>query len=139
VRPLNREDIEAKIKRYTVIDGNGCWLWQRCLSVGGYARVGGGRNLHRLSYEIFVGPIPDGLHIDHLCRVKTCVNPAHLEPVTRHENLLRSFSASGINHRKTHCLRGHDLSDAYICKTTRGRYQRTCKECIKIRAKRRKP
>lgn len=68
-----------------------CWLWRHAGGVGyGTARVGGRTvNAHRLAYEAFVGPVPEGLELDHLCRVRRCVNPNHLEPVTRSENMRR--------------------------------------------------
>lgn len=69
-----------------------CWVWCARLNRNGYGRLSvGGRELmaHRLSYEAHVGPIPDGLLLDHLCRVRQCVNPAHLEPVTHQVNTLR--------------------------------------------------
>jgi hypothetical protein len=79
------------------VDQNGCWLWQGTMNWKGYGRISiGDREIgaHRVSYEIFVGPIPDGLEIDHLCKVRGCVNPDHLEPVTRRINQQR---ARGIN------------------------------------------
>lgn len=70
---------------------DGCWLWKRSTTKG-YGRIsvlGRPRGVHRVSYEVFVGPIPDGLEIDHLCRRRSCCNPAHLEPVTHRENQRR--------------------------------------------------
>ena len=83
---------------WSKVDKNGpggCWLWTASLNNRGYGRFGptGQRKLvraHRWAYEAVVGPIPDGLVIDHLCGVKRCVNPAHLEPVTNFENLRRA-------------------------------------------------
>lgn len=74
---------------------SGCWLWTGCTEEKGYAVLykdnwKGHRPAHRFSYETFVGPIPKGLHIDHLCNIKCCVNPAHLEPVTAQENNRRA-------------------------------------------------
>lgn len=72
----------------------GCWLWTAAKNNGGYGMftftTGWRRSAHRVSYETFVGPIPDGLQLDHLCRVRHCVNPDHLEPVTAAENTRRS-------------------------------------------------
>lgn len=76
---------------------SGCWLWRRAVSSQGYGRLvvdGKGVGAHRFFYELCVGPIPDGLHVDHLCRVRLCVNPAHLEPVTAAENNRRAARGS---------------------------------------------
>lgn len=77
------------------VDEAGCWLWQGRPGLNGYGRMSVNDQLqyvHRLSYEQHVGPIPDGLTIDHLCRVPLCINPAHLEPVTREENTRRELA-----------------------------------------------
>ncbi len=99
----------------------GCWLWTGAVGAGGYANVFvGGRylNAHRVVYEALVSPIPNGLQIDHRCGVRSCVNPAHLEPVTSRENLLRR------NYRKAVCLRGHDRTgESSVNK------RRACKAC----------
>lgn len=86
---------------------------------------------HRFSYEILVGPIPEGMELDHLCKNRRCVNPAHLEPVTHHENLIRGNGFTGINARKTHCSRGHELSQDNILNRSRG--GRECKTCHRVR------
>ena len=112
-----------------------CWLWKGAISSGsGYGNFwvdGKYRNAHAVGYELLVGPIPNGLEIDHLCRVRRCVNPAHLEPVTHAVNMHRGESLSGINSRKTHCKRGHLLQgqNLYVIK---GREGRQCKECRKL-------
>lgn len=102
---------------YWVPEENGCWRWQGHLAKKtGYATFGYGVEgtryatpAHRAVYEALVGPIPQGLTIDHLCRNTGCVNPEHLEPVTMAENLRRGESPSALNGRKTVCKRGHDL------------------------------
>ncbi len=83
------ERVENNIERVTE---SGCWIWVGSLLHDGYARVRIGAKkvlVHRFTYESFCGPIPQGLEIDHLCRVRCCVNPHHLEPVTHLENVLR--------------------------------------------------
>lgn len=90
-------------------DPTGCWFWTGALTRGyGSFNTGGKRKYaHRLAYEELVGPIPDGLQIDHLCRVPNCVNPEHLEPVTQRENLRRGNSPPAMNAAKTTCPQGH--------------------------------
>lgn len=114
---------------------SGCWLWTGASSkdggTGGYGRIGvRGRLLmaHRFSYEAFRGPIPDGLFLDHLCRVHSCVNPDHLEAVTPRVNVLRGQTICRANAEKTHCLHGHAFSaeNTYIVPRTGERACRTC-------------
>jgi hypothetical protein len=103
-------------KFFERIDESGeCWLWTGAKTKGGYANftVYPRRTCyaHRASYEHFVGPIPEGLFIDHLCRVRHCVNPAHLEAVTMRENLLRSpVTMTSRNAARTHCNHGHEFT-----------------------------
>lgn len=109
---------------------SGCWLWMASLNSGGYGKFKVNKcseGAHRWIYEQVVGKIPHGLHLDHLCRVRSCVNPAHLEPVTQKENNLRGFGAAGLNARKTHCLRGHILSGDNLQIRPDG--GRTCRKC----------
>ena len=107
---------------------DGCWNWTACTHQG-YGRFnhnGSAVLAHRLSYELLVGPVPTGLTLDHLCRNRKCVNPAHLEPVTRGENVLRGESLQAQNARKTHCPRGHLLSGENM--SLKGSYRR-CLSC----------
>jgi len=94
---------------------SGCWLWNGAIDRGGYGRVATGNwrsaGAHRTAYTALVGPVPASLHLDHLCRVRCCVNPAHLEPVTPRENMLRGVSPHAVNARKTHCAKGHPMRD----------------------------
>lgn len=106
---------------------DGCWLWTAALSDGGYGVFGiGGRRVvhaHRFAYQQRVGPIPEGLHLDHLCRVRNCVNPDHLEPVTHAENVRR-----GLSGPKTHCGYGHEMNEAntYVNPNSGHRECRAC-------------
>ena len=92
----------SAVKRFEAsygIDASGCWVWLRALNWNGYGLIRHrGRQLraHRFAYELYVGPIPPALTLDHLCRDRGCVNPAHLEPVTRAENVLRGRGPSGV-------------------------------------------
>lgn len=107
-----------------------CWRWSGSVDRNGYGRMSVGhvnRTAHRISYELFKGSIPEGLQIDHLCRVRDCVNPDHLEAVTGRMNTLRGYSPSAIHARKTHCPRGHEYSPTYDGR----RWRRYCKTCYK--------
>lgn len=114
-----------------------CWLWTS--TTGGNGKYGqfsvNGRFMaaHRFAYELLVGPIPEGLDLDHVkargCRSTLCVNPAHLEPVTRRENLLRGDTFIAENAAKTHCPQGHPLAGGNLLASNLGRRQcRTCKQ-----------
>lgn len=114
------------------VDANGCWLWQGTLTHDGYGMYRGAR-AHRSLYEYFVGPIPDGLVIDHLCRVRSCVNPEHLEPATVRENTLRGEGRAAINAVKTHCVHGHEFTPENTMRQKRGRL---CRECHRLKLRR---
>ena len=111
---------------------NECWIWLSSLTEDGYGIfwIDHYHNIraHRYLYELVKGKIPDGLVIDHLCRNPKCVNPNHLEAVTNKENLLRGNGFGGVNSRKTHCKRGHELTPENIYGGIKGR-GRDCKLC----------
>lgn len=112
---------------------SGCWLWIGSVDTWGYAQfnLDGKRvSAHRWSYEHYVGAIPDGLQIDHLCRVQCCVNPDHLEPVTAQENVLRRYKAVG---RRTHCRRGHPYTGDNLTINKDG--SQICRTCNRMRSK----
>lgn len=120
-----RERIEARVS----VTETECWIWQLGSDRHGYGRmkVSGKEMLaHRASYEAFVGKIPEGLTIDHLCRVPLCVNPSHLEPVSNKENILRSDGITAKASRQTHCKAGHLLSGENLYLFKGHRHCRAC-------------
>lgn len=110
---------------------NGCWNYTRSKSVKGYGKLSAWGRMwlaHRVSYTIFVAPIPEGKSIDHLCRNPSCINPNHLEPVSNRENLMRGIGIAAKNSRKTHCINGHALSGENL-RLKKSRRGRICKKC----------
>ena len=115
-------------------DEDGCWLWTGYRHPQGYGKFrldGRPHNAHRVAYELSVGPVQEGLELDHLCRNRACVRPDHLEPVTHRENMQRSAA------QRTHCPQGHPWSEA---NTYTGRGYRECRACNreKMRAARKR-
>jgi hypothetical protein len=103
-----------------------CWNWTNAPNHNGYGQYGSqGMRPHRIAYELLVGPIPDGLTLDHLCRNKLCVNPDHVEPVTRGENARRG----NLGRRTSLCKRGHPKTI-----TRKGGYL-TCRVCVNHHAR----
>ncbi len=112
-----------------------CWLWNASIKSNGYGQFSGqGHPLyaHRVAYELAHGPIGPHLTVDHLCRVRRCVNPSHLEVVTMAENIRRGMSASAQNLRKTHCNRGHPFNGGNLRIDRRGR---VCLACVRRRSR----
>lgn len=142
---IHRPAIE-RFNKKTTPGANGCIEWTGGLNGAGYGQFYVGTSTpgrraegetgkgyaHRWSYEYHVGPIPQGMHLDHLCRNRKCVNPAHLEPVTIGENLLRGVGPSAVNARKTHCESGHPLSGENLY-THPTKNMRRCRECDRRR------
>src|SRR5258708_34607854 len=132
-----REKFEEK---YHPEPNSGCWIWIAALSSAGYGNMWNGKNnvvAHRFAYETYRGLIPEGLDADHLCRTPCCVNPDHIEPVTRRENLKRGIGIARQRARaltKTHCLRGHDLTEenTYFTLNKVGQKLKVCKPCRRI-------
>lgn len=125
----NGAELEERLGNYTE-DENGCWNWNGVVSKGyGLIKVHSqSTRVHRLMYEVFVGSIPEGLVIDHLCKNKQCVNPQHLEAVTSRENTLRGSSPIAEQARQDTCKEGHEFS-------IRADGHRECKTCRKARRK----
>ena len=134
------EGDRALIQAYIALEDRGftsdCWIWQRYIMNNGYGQVSIGKRrilTHRFSYEAFVGEIPAGLQLDHLCRVRTCCNPEHLEPVTQRENLLRGEGFAARCANATQCPQGHKYDD----ENTRVRPGggRECRACDRARCR----
>lgn len=132
-RPL-KDRLMAKI----AVQGNDCWLWTGSTDSNGYGRIccrprgskgSRMRPAHAVAYELFVGPIPAGMELDHTCRTRGCVNPAHLDPVTHRENVLRGVGPSAEQARRETCPQGHP----YTSMNNRG--ERICRICIRQRAR----
>lgn len=129
----NADHPTTRLLRRVTIDDDECWRWCGSIESNGYGRmrVDGRRSMiHRVAYEVMVGPIPEGLTIDHLCGVRNCINPDHLEAVTRGENSRRSSHRLMVSHRTDRC--GADLHDltgdnVYLRKDRPGR--RECRAC----------
>lgn len=127
-KPLTTEAVVEKLNERTA-RGESCWLWTGKLDDKGYGHVWLGdrsTTAHRATYETFVGPVAKDQQIDHLCRVRHCVNPAHLEAVSPRENTLRGEGVTAVNARKTHCIRGHEFNEANTYHAPRGRHCRAC-------------
>lgn len=123
--------IERFTKLFRITEA-GCWQWTGHLDIGGYGSFWNGKPIkaHRFSYEYYIGVIPEGLELDHLCRNRACVNPAHLEPTTRKINESRAIQ-NPHNKLKTHCPAGHpyDIINTRFDKNG----NRECKICSRMR------
>lgn len=136
--PLVRFMAKVKVSRTRFHNGTPCWEWTGYRTANGYGQFfverirGANRNrvmsAHQWAYTHYIGPVPEGLELDHLCRNPACCNPVHLEPVTHLVNMQRGRKAN-----ETHCPSGHpyDTENTYISPSG-GRY---CKECNRERAR----
>lgn len=116
-----------------------CWIWTGYIDKDGYGMLTDRSRylVHRISYQLYNGKIIDNMVIDHLCKNRKCVNPNHLDMITKQENNLRSSSPSSINIRKKKCKHGHILTNenTYIQKFTYRKPRRLCRKCISITCK----
>lgn len=129
--------MERILERTEIVEGpldSPCWVSTGYRMPNGYATVGHGELVHRVAYTEMIGPIPEGLTLDHLCRNRACWNPDHLEPVTNRENILRGTAWSAVNARKTHCPQDHEFTPE---NTIYWNGQRKCRECNNARQRRR--
>lgn len=104
--PRAKRPIRERLMAHVEITPEGCWLWTAALSRKGYAQIcvdGKTRSAHKVAYEEFVGPVPPGRHLDHECRIRRCINPACLRPLTPRENTLIGHGPSAVNARKERC------------------------------------
>lgn len=130
---LVRIPLDERLWSRLVESESGCWLYTAGLTSTGYVRIssgGGDRprhiNAHKYMYEKFIATVPPELQLDHLCRVRNCVNPWHLEPVTPRVNTLRSGAITALQAAQTHCKRGHEFT---LENTRRYRGRRVCRRC----------
>lgn len=138
IGPFLEKD-HQRFEKYALPEPNtGCWLWMAYVGRDGYgymrignAKVGRrGMAAHRFSYQVHKGDIPDGLVIDHLCRVRSCCNPDHLEAVTIRENIFRGENICARKAKQTHCKNGHAFTPENTYTTLKG-----CRVCLACRRK----
>ena len=117
------------------ITESGCWEWQGLKHRSGYGQIttlSGRDYTHRVAWALMIGPIPEGMVIDHICRNRTCFKPSHLRVTTHRQNILAGTGASARNYRKTKCARGHTYTEGnFTFKYAQQRKWRRCSICAK--------
>lgn len=147
--PRTVESLLNAFKRYVVKDDLGCFVWHAAKDRSGYGVIGVGvrvaasgrkstckRQAHRVFYEMLVGPVDRELVLDHLCRNRACVNPAHLEPVTIQENFRRGLPG-GVR-RRERCSAGHEYTLQQVFRNGQVKYRQRCQTCEVLLAKRKR-
>lgn len=133
------EEIAARVQEKSCpVTESGCRIWLEHVNNNGYGRVHWDGKMvyaHRVAYEYRNGPIPDAMTLDHLCRVRCCVEPNHLEVVSQKVNTLRGLSPSAFNAKKTHCHKGHQFLPENT-RTNKAGF-RYCLACERAREKKR--
>jgi hypothetical protein len=135
---LTTEQIGRFWERIDVHQPAGCWEWRGAQIKGGYGQFAtfrhGGFMAHRVAYELLIGPIAQGMQLDHLCRNRLCCNPDHLQPVSAMVNTHRGHGPAGENAKKTHCKNGHAFTpeNTFYFPSQHGR--RTCRTCWQARS-----
>jgi hypothetical protein len=141
---MRARTVVERLSQHVVTD-HGCWIGPWKPESNGYVRIwlrpcdrkaGAGEYelVHRRSYETFVGPIPPAHEVDHICLNRACFNPTHLVAVLGHQNILRSAAPSGVNSRKTRCIRGHPFTpdNTRIIIERNGDPGRSCRKCERV-------
>lgn len=130
---MSRQARPFEERLFAKVDAAGpCWLWTAAKNRGGYGVINRGRRegvaiVHRAVWELLVGPIPEGTELDHVCRIRACCNPDHLEPVTRAVNVARGARRAGAQ-RKTHCKNNHRFTPENTLPN--GPRGRACRKCM---------
>lgn len=137
---MHPNDLGHRFATKVEIDANGCWLWTASLNEKGYAQFkaeGRTQRAHKYTWQWVNGPVPLGLELDHTCRVRRCVNPDHLGPVTHRENVIRGDLVATTRRRKaaqTHCKHGHEFSSENTLQRRNhlGTLVRRCRMCAQL-------
>jgi len=130
---LLREMAIVRLAEKVILGPTGCWNWTGHISSNGYGWTtcfGRRQAVHRISYQLFIGPIPTGCVLDHLCRNRCCINPEHLDPVTQLENMRRGIGFIAAQMKRTACPKGHPLTgDNLVTHSLNIHGKRTCRRC----------
>ena len=143
-RPTQTPSERAALRFWAKVDATGdCWEWTGARGANGYGDYRfpglGTRYSHRIAYALLVGPVPDGLQLDHLCRNRICVNPDHLEPVTNRENWIRGHAPSARIYRSGSCAKGHAFTPENTLSLVGHPTERRCRTCHREEMRRRGP